>query len=534
MPHPPADTHDRKRSAEDSATGSSSRRSEHLDSSVSTLQNKPDNTTEGDARKRQKVQAAPSTIKPTIGPTLPPELRKQEDKTNDLTNEKRDESSVGTKGPLLPEEGYDARPTSERKPVYGPTLPTAEASASSGEELPQQQEVISKSAQSERKPVYGPSIPPGFGDDDSAGPTRNTTSQRETSRPAVAGPTLPPGYNQNHSDGGEDEDENEEDRPKWGLIYPSQMKKPVHPPAPTTETIAKSDPNARDEWMLLPPENMDFNARAVDPTKLRSRGFNTGRAAHASSAIAEQGGVTSSQWTETPEEKMQRLEAELMGTTVPSKPGQGSTEKMSQRDREKEEKRRRRKEKEEIRAYEERSRQIEEYNIANDRTKSLYAQHQESRREGGHSKPHSSRTGYGREHNDDRDRENGRERERGHRHSRSRRSRDRYRDRSEDRHRETDRERRKDRHRHRHRHGEREGERERHRDRSSRDNRDNKDKDRGELTGYKGKDEDDPSTRPFDKEKDIKSGMTISNLQRRQLVSRASGFSSRFASGGFL
>lgn len=517
MSQPSTDIDDRKRRLDDGATDMPSTSGDQLNQFVSTREDESGNGIEGDARKRQKT----ATTR-TIGPMLPPELRGRDDAANNVIDENQDKGS-DIKGVMLPEQTRRADQTEEKDRVYGPTLPTTNSSGSPGGESSQKHEMAIDPAQQKQKTVYGPSMPPGFGEDDSASHAEKITSERQSDRPAVAGPTLPPGYNPD----GSDEDEDEEDKPKYGLIYPSQRKKSPQSQAPATGTGASNNANGRDEWMLLPPENMDFSSRAVDPTKLRSRGFNTGRAAIASSAIAEQGGVTSKTWTETPEEKMRRLEAEVMGTTVPStQPDRG----LGPRDREKEERRRRRKEKEELKNYEERSRQIEEYNIANDRTKSLYEQHQELRRTGGHSKPHSSRSAYERERMDDRN-DRGRDREgrhergserdhdRGHRHSRSRRSRDRHRDRSEERHRDADRDRRRDRHRRRHRHGERE------RDRDS--------EDKASL-GYKGKEEDDPSSRPFDKEKDMRLGVTISNAQRRQLVNRASGFSSRFASGGFL
>jgi Protein of unknown function (DUF3752) len=46
--------------------------------------------------------------------------------------------------------------------------------------------------------------------------------------------------------------------------------------------------------------------------------------------------------------------------------------------------------------------------------------------------------------------------------------------------------------------------------------------------------EDDPSARPFDREKDIAGGMKINNTQRRELMNKAADFGSRFSSGKFL
>ena len=64
----------------------------------------------------------------------------------------------------------------------------------------------------------------------------------------------------------------------------------------------------RDEWMMVPPKQDDLSAR-MDPSKLRARGFNTGKSAKAPSS----GGGIDTMWTETPEQKRKRLADEVMG-----------------------------------------------------------------------------------------------------------------------------------------------------------------------------------------------------------------------------
>ncbi|KAL2158017.1 hypothetical protein VTH06DRAFT_4827, partial [Thermothelomyces fergusii] len=49
-----------------------------------------------------------------------------------------------------------------------------------------------------------------------------------------------------------------------------------------------------------------------------------------------------------------------------------------------------------------------------------------------------------------------------------------------------------------------------------------------------GEEEDDPSKRAFDWEKDMKVGARITNAQRRELLRRAANFGDRFQSGKFL
>lgn len=75
----------------------------------------------------------------------------------------------------------------------------------------------------------------------------------------------------------------------------------------------------REEWMLLPPKQDDWSARA-DPSKLKNRKFNTGKGAR---APGHTGGAANALWTETPEQKRQRLADEVMGVTRPARLGPG-------------------------------------------------------------------------------------------------------------------------------------------------------------------------------------------------------------------
>ena len=112
----------------------------------------------------------------------------------------------------------------------------------------------------------------------------------------------------------------------------------------------------REEWMLVPPKQDDWSAR-VDPTKLRNRKFNTGKGAK---APAQKGGDDNALWTETPEQKRQRLEDEVMGIKKPAQLGP-------------EDKRDARKEQE----AKETAKRIQEYNERN-RNSSLYTEHKKS------------------------------------------------------------------------------------------------------------------------------------------------------------
>lgn len=81
----------------------------------------------------------------------------------------------------------------------------------------------------------------------------------------------------------------------------------------TSEAQVEPAKQKRDDWMTMPPEQ-DGLASRMDPSKLRARGFNTGKGAK---APAEKGG-DSSAWHETPEQKRKRLEDEMMGVSRPS------------------------------------------------------------------------------------------------------------------------------------------------------------------------------------------------------------------------
>jgi len=68
----------------------------------------------------------------------------------------------------------------------------------------------------------------------------------------------------------------------------------------------------REEWMLLPPTSDDWSSR-VDPTKLKNRKFQSGKGSKA--PIDKSGGI-SAIWTETPEQKRQRLQDQVLGKNV--------------------------------------------------------------------------------------------------------------------------------------------------------------------------------------------------------------------------
>lgn len=104
----------------------------------------------------------------------------------------------------------------------------------------------------------------------------------------------------------------------------------------------------REEWMLIPPSADDWTAR-VDPTKLRNRKFNTGKGSKAPVPTGRgAGGEQHALWTETPEQKRQRLEDEVMGVKKPAQLGGPEKEAAGWREAE----------------SRETSRRIQEYNVS--------------------------------------------------------------------------------------------------------------------------------------------------------------------------
>ncbi|RKU48269.1 hypothetical protein DL546_006472 [Coniochaeta pulveracea] len=225
----------------------------------------------------------------SIGPELPPHLQKrkrtpEEDdspesppskalrRTNNDEIALDDDSSEDEYGPSA----GPAQPTSTNASQQGPSLPPPSANNKPDREQPS------------TGPSIGPSMPP---------PSHTQTY----------GPTPPPASldtrpttNPNNSDSDSDDD--------YGPSLPSSNTPQTSLfDQPTTSSSGPTAPK-RDDWMLAPPTSS--GPKAPDPTKLKSRGFASGRSAAASQGS---GGGISSIWTETPEEKAKRLRDAVLG-----------------------------------------------------------------------------------------------------------------------------------------------------------------------------------------------------------------------------
>ncbi|KAL4907485.1 hypothetical protein BDW74DRAFT_149258 [Aspergillus multicolor] len=181
----------------------------------------------------------------------------------------------------------------------------------------------------------------------SAGP--ETTTQDSGNAPdkrrKVIGPALPPPTSNTDDNSDNSISDSDSDDDDFGPSLPppaGSTPQQAQPSAQTSSQVNKSqEPESapapkRDAWMLAPPTAGSDRSR-VDPTKLRNRKFQSGP--RVGNAPGGGGGVDSS-WTETPEEKMRRLQDEAMGISSSSEPngagvGTGADDKKAQAMREK-------------------------------------------------------------------------------------------------------------------------------------------------------------------------------------------------------
>ncbi|KAJ5742162.1 hypothetical protein N7533_011571 [Penicillium manginii] len=147
---------------------------------------------------------------------------------------------------------------------------------------------------SPKRRILGPSLPP---------PTENTPADSASNSDAASG---------------SDSDDSDDD---FGPSLPPPAGQSMAPTAIPASSAHSNTPDKeqkpetqRDDWMLHPPENSDW-ASKIDPTQLRNRKFQTGKSAR--SATAGSKGLDAA-WVETPEEKLRRLEDQVMGVGAPS------------------------------------------------------------------------------------------------------------------------------------------------------------------------------------------------------------------------
>ncbi|KAI9812459.1 MAG: hypothetical protein M1827_004690 [Pycnora praestabilis] len=192
---------------------------------------------------------------------------------------------------------------------------------------------------------------------------RSVTPEGTEKRRRIVGPSLPPAslderppeiLNRQGQDSSDDD---------FGPALPPQQGQALDHELEAERRVAAEEAAARqaarkpqrEEWMLVPPKQDDWSSK-VDPTKLRNRKFNTGKGSKA--PASKSGG--DELWTETPEQKRQRLEDEVMGVKRPATLG-SEDKRNGKSDAE----------------MEKTARRIQEYNDKN-RNKSLYDEHKKA------------------------------------------------------------------------------------------------------------------------------------------------------------
>lgn len=318
----------------------------------------------------------------SIGPQLPPQLPKRKrapEQNSPPSKHRRSES---------PSKNHDEidLDDSDDDDDYGPRAPTAPKPAVA---------------------VAGPSLPPS--NKDEIGLESDSGSDAGPAPPAppkrTLGPAPPPAdlTTRPVDDAGNSSSSDSED--DYGPALPGSSN--AHKPVLGPQLPAAAAKPSRDEWMLAPPEASSYSER--DPTRMRNRKF-------ASKPSSSGPATVSSIWTETPEEKLKRLQDSVLGREDKAKAKDVSAAPKRSRDEE------------------ERNRKIAA-SIEAKRGKSLYDEHQ-AQREKSNLKPEEE--------------------------------------------------------------------------------------------------EDDPSKRAFDREKDMALGGKIGTAQRRELMTKAANFGGRFQKGSFL
>jgi hypothetical protein len=251
---------------------------------------------------------------PSVGPELPPHLIKRKRSIDDEEGLNSPPRKVqAALGPMLPHaqnpDELDIEESSQDE--FGPSIP----SKAPAQNLPHS------------KRVLGPAPPPTTNpdaldlsdsdDDDEYGPSKPSV-KASTPPKRILGPAPPPASlaeMPSHPPTADSDSSSDDD--DYGPSLPpapgsaaeaallEQQAEERFTAARTTQVAPKLQ---REEWMLAPPSDSDWTGR-VDPTKLKNRKFASGKG---SKAPAEKTGV-SAIWTETPEQKRQRSEDEVLG-----------------------------------------------------------------------------------------------------------------------------------------------------------------------------------------------------------------------------
>ncbi|GAA5986008.1 hypothetical protein JCM10908_006369 [Rhodotorula pacifica] len=228
-------------------------------------------------------------------------------------------------GPQLPPHLAQSRPSDGASCVAGPAAPPPAADDDEDDEddfgpalppdLQQDRQQSSRSTEHTPAPVTGPQLPPHL--------TRPTpTASGSTRSQPTLGPTLPPRGAVEASYGTAGEGLDDESDGEVGPLPPPVgqqvdddngvrlFREREERERRKREEEAQDKKPKREEWMLVPPKEMDLLS-SMDTTKLKSRGFATGKAAQRASGSSDSSGVNL--WTETPAERQERMRDEMLG-----------------------------------------------------------------------------------------------------------------------------------------------------------------------------------------------------------------------------
>ncbi|KAM3514039.1 hypothetical protein MY11210_002356 [Beauveria gryllotalpidicola] len=158
------------------------------------------------------------------------------------------------------------------------------------------------------KPSLGPLLPP---------PTASARNQDEidlddsaSSSSSHTGPAPPPHAAAATAQPIPADSDSDSDSDDYGPALPSASNTRRGPIGPTLPPTADPSAPTRDEWMLAPPVNTGYTER--DPTKLKARKFASSKPGRGAGPSSDSG-LAAAIWTETPEEKLKRLQDAVLG-----------------------------------------------------------------------------------------------------------------------------------------------------------------------------------------------------------------------------
>ncbi|EHK25287.1 uncharacterized protein TRIVIDRAFT_54782 [Trichoderma virens Gv29-8] len=236
----------------------------------------------------------------SIGPQLPPQLKRSRDETDDeLTtgsnkHARREGSGRNQDEIELNDSGSDSEDD------YAPPRP---ASLPAG--------AIAR--------AVGPSLPPHL-----AANNTDEINLSDSDSDSDTGPAPPPGANPNPNANTNPDSDSSDDDDDFGPSLPSASA-PRRQIGPSLPPSLDDGAPKRDDWMLAPPPSSStFSER--DTTKIRARKFASKPKPTSSTAPG-----APSIWTETPEEKLRRLQDSVLGRTSSASDGPSSLSEEQQR-----------------------------------------------------------------------------------------------------------------------------------------------------------------------------------------------------------